>query len=533
MSKEVILPKQKIYKTPMPLKTDAYTVGSPSFQSDEAIQNSVYYATHRKSLNPGVDDRIVIAEMGRTIESIFREACTLYDVEESVNSLKTFKVSTKGFSPYPFPKDLWLRVVNEFNGRPPIEISAVPDGSVVYPNEPFVQVRPSKGHEGFGELAAWFETKILQSYGCAERVTRNEHFLEALKEKLRGIDNTLTESEIQFHAENMLVDFGDRAGLNQVESEDLGMVHLYTFPGTDNLSGHYQAYKNSGDVGQGCSILALAHRNPQAYSHENVCYMELNEVMEDGDLGSFVADLNCYKTAIDKYLIPIVLRNVALKNGKIVVFRPDSGDVKEQLLWTLKQAEANHLVATEMRGNVMWKSLQHCKLILADGLTMADMLDIIDLLTEHNYEFHKTLLFGSGGGLRNLLKRDNLSSKYALNAKGLDNKGVCKFSEDLGKTTLPGPFKLLRSKEALERNETIVHESEPGESILIVYFDGANIWKPFGPGMDDDFPTIKARIREQMSTMPKFNKKAGNSPHPASEFLLKKRADLKSMYVAS
>jgi nicotinic acid phosphoribosyltransferase len=507
MSSNIVkLPKRRIFTTPMPLRTDAYTSGSPIFQSSDAIFNSVYYITHRKPLN-GHDHRIVSVGLSNIIEDLFYDPITHEDIDESVASLAKFQVSTNGFRPYPFPVALWRRVVDEFNGRPPIKIESVREGTVVYPNEPVVQVRTMVA--GFGELAAWVEAKLLQVYGTSERVTRNEHFLADLKAELVKINHELTDEEVQFHCENMLIDFGDRAGLNQRESEDLGKVHLYTFPGTDNLSGHYQAFKNSGNVGQGSSILALAHRNIQAYVHEDDCYQALNEAMEPGDLASFVLDCYNYKTAVVKYAIPTVIRNMESKNGKIMVFRPDSGDVVEQLLWTLEQLALNGLIQGEYRVDSfgerkLWKSPMHCKLILADGLTMADMLDIVDVLTVNGYEFHKTIVFGSGGGLRNLLKRDNLSSKFAMGAKGEHNDPVCKFSEDSGKVTLPGPLKLLRNKEAILSNRTVVHEDEDGDSILETFYDGSDIWNPFGAPMNDseDFPTIKARIRQQMTIMP-------------------------------
>ena len=79
----------------------------------------------------------------------------------------------------------------------------------------------------------------------------------------------------------MITDFGDRAGICSQESEELGMVHLYTFGGTDTFSGAYQAWKNSDEaVGIFSSVNALAHRNVQSYEKENDCY-EVNKEIAD------------------------------------------------------------------------------------------------------------------------------------------------------------------------------------------------------------------------------------------------------------
>lgn len=473
---KVLLPNKKSFKTPMVLKTDAYTVGSPLFQSKEAIQNSVYYGVHRKhleSINKKLygsdDDRIAHIGLPEVIDDLFRVPLSSKKLKLAINSLSKFKVSSNGFEPYPFPEKLWKKVIKNFNGRPPIVIESLPEGSVVYPGEPFIQVYPSQGVEAeYGELAAWFETKFLQIYGTSERVTQNEHFLLRLKEKIFKVSPELDSDLVDGIARTLLIDFGDRAGLSQNESELLGMAHLYTFSGTDNLSGNYKAFRQSNEI-QGCSILALAHRNVQAYETEDECYRALNSVTNNGDMASFVSDLNCYKTAIEKYITPIILENKLEGNRKVIIARPDSGDVKEQVIWTLNYWKEKGLMINSGKIDLLYSI--HCKLILADGLTLVDMLDIIDLVTENGFLFYKCITFGSGGGLRNLLKRDNFSSKYSLDSVG-KNRGVAKFSEDLGKGTLPGPFKVLRSREALESKITIVHVSEPGINALAIHFDG-------------------------------------------------------------
>lgn len=527
----VRLPKKKSFKTPMVLKTDAYTVGSSSFQSNEAKTFSSYYGVHRRHLSQinerlyGLDDdRIVHMGLPEVIDDLFRKPLSKKELKLAIESLSKFKVSTNGFEPYPFPKKLWKKVIKNYGGRPPIVIESLPEGSVVYPGEPFIQVYPSLNADlEFGELAAWFETKFLQIYGVTERVTQNEHFLIRLKDRISKVSPDLHPDAVDSIARTLLVDFGDRAGFSQNESELLGMAHLYTFSGTDNLSGNYKAFRQSGEI-QGNSILALAHRNVQAFSEENLCHVALNKTLKKGDLGSFVSDLNCYKTAIEEFITPIILENKEAKNNKIVVARPDSGDVKEQVIWTLNYWGKLGLMDKLSKSGKL--SSSYCKLILADGLTLVDMLDIIDLITDHGFLFYECVTFGSGGGLRNLLKRDNLSSKYALSSIGTKNRGVAKFSEDEGKGTLPGPFKLLRTHEALLNRETIVHISEPGENALLVHYDGSNVAAPFYSPMFEDFVTVSNRIKDQMKSMPKKLTSLGD-PFPASSKILETLKELK------
>ena len=113
---------------------------------------------------------------------------------------------------------------------------------------------------------------------------------------------------------------------------------------------------------------------------------------------------------------------------------------------------------------------------------------------------------------------------------GRDLQPVCKFSETLEKTTLPGPFKVLRSKEALEARKTVVFAHEPGEDALVDYFDGSDIWDPYKEGYSDDFNAVKTRIAQQMDTMPRNLSTEDNHHYPASEEIKRVRVQLLKKY---
>lgn len=260
----VKLPARKVYKTPRLLLGDAYTIGSNKFESGEAKEKSVYYVTFRKnlfSINPHIytkeDNRIIFVGLQRILEKLFYEPITHAEIDETKRFLAHAKVTMDGFKEYEFPEEIWRRVVDEFNGRPPIKIRAVREGSVIYPNEPAIEIISDV--EGLGVLGAWFESKILQTWATTERVTQDEHFLLRIKERILRVDPDMSEEMLNFWASIMITDFGDRAGMTIEESEELGMVHLYTFGGTDTFSGAYQAWKNSNEaVGIFSSVNALA-----------------------------------------------------------------------------------------------------------------------------------------------------------------------------------------------------------------------------------------------------------------------------------
>lgn len=540
-TKVVELPKRKNHKTPRLIAIDAYTFGSNDFESARAKHKSIYYLTFRRrpyDFNPDVfekgDDRYVFYGLQKILDYLFYEPVTHEEIDEAVRFAKDKKINSKGeLVKYNFPEIMWRRVVDEFNGRPPIEIKALKEGSVFYPNEPIVQVTSQV--DGMGVLAAWFESKTIQLWSTSMRVTQNEHWFLYCKSVVRQVLKTAPDDKIDFYARLMMPhDFGDRAGMNHLESEMLGEAHLLTSFGTDTFAGLYQAWKNSGEAtGVGFSVSAMAHRNVQSFENEKDSFKALYNSLEDNEIGSFIADCYSFFDAVENYLIPLAKKSETENNGKIVVGRSDSGNSVENITWMCRTAVKHGLFTEEKIDGVFWRIPTFFKTLESNGMTWVQMKKVIEALLEQGFPPFFWTLFGVGGGLRRI-ERDDPSAKYALCAVGDEDIPVCKFSEELGKTTLPGPFALSRNKEHLENKQTIFFEHEREilkfEDCLIEYFNGSRKEKPFGIGQDDDFLQIRARIKEQMATMPKSLETVENHNYPASESVLQTRRTLLKKY---
>lgn len=513
----VELPKRKIHKTPRLLIADAYTIGSDEFESFDARKKSVYYITMRKMLykaDPTLysesDSRYVLSGLAKLLEYLFYEPVTHEEIEETAEFLAHAKFTLNGFENYSFPREIWETVVRDFNGRPPIQVKALPEGSVFYPNEPVIELTCDVPELDLGILAAWFESTTIMVWSDTEFLTQNENAVLRFRQLYRKIYKTAPDSEIDTYARLLMTDFGARASSVPQEAEFLGETWLHTFSGTDTFAGAYQAWKNGGkQPGLFGSVKALAHRNPQSYNTEWECYEALYNAMKPGDIGSFVADVNDFWVAVEgnehskgRALVELALRSKREGVNKIIVVRPDSGNAVEQITWLCRLALKLNLFETVTIDGVEWRSGTCFRFIEGNGLSWQEIFDIIDALIEMGCVPHMWGLFGMGGHKRNSLARDNSSTKYALCAVGTQNRGACKFSEEIGKTTLPGPFILRRDKESLEKKETIALHDEPGVDARVVYFDGRNIWKPFGPGQDFSFQEKQARIRKQLQEMP-------------------------------
>lgn len=534
--------KRKNHKTPRLVIADAYTIGSNPFESEQAKNQSVYYITARKfldtinhSLYTKEDTRYIFKGLSKLIDYLLFEPITMEEILETDRFLEFQKVTLNGLAKFEYPRELWVRIVEEFGGRIPIRIKALPEGSVFYPHEPIVEIERSV--KDFGVLAAWFESSLLKIWAATEMVTQLEHWVLyylGLMDEIYG--DSISKEQKDFFARGMLHNFGCRAGMTPQESEWLGEEALFSFSGTDTFSGAYQFWKNAGEeAGHSFSVSALAHRNIQSYDVEFDCFEALFNYLKNGELGSNVADCNDFFIAVKKIgndnklikgcLLELALRSKELGLNVVVVIRPDSGDAAKQLLFVCDTAKEYGLFREIEINGKTWYGGTLLRFIEGDGMKWETMKKINDILLANNYLVWEWGLYGMGGGMRNALSRDNSSMKYALCAVGEELRPVVKFSETAGKSTLPGPFKLLRSKEALESGITIVGINEVGEDARVIYYDGLNP-QFFGDVMFEDNRDYKKRIRQQMDFMPKRLK----NDIPASEFILNKRLELLAKY---
>ena len=534
--------KRKNHVVPRLLMADAYTIGSNEFESPKAKEKSVYYITARKFLEkiePNIytkeDTRYVLSGLGRIIDYLLYAPITMEEIYETDRFLEYAKVTSNGLTKFRYPRELWVEIVQKYNGRIPIEIKALPDGSVFYPHEPIVETRNLV--KGYGVLAAWFESKVLQLWAPTEMTTQLEHWVMYYKSLLNDVyGDTLTAEEKDFKARLMVHNFGDRAGICPQESEWLGETACLSFAGTDTFAGGYCNWKNSNEaIGSALSVSALAHRNVQSYDEEFDCFHALYENLANGEIGSFVADCNNFFKAVytvetdgtvnRKCLLGLALRSKNEGTGKIVVARPDSGIAVEQVLWTCKLAKEHGLYREILINGKTYYGATTLKFIEGDGMTWREMREINAALLAEGFLPWEWGLYGVGGGLRNHISRDNGSFKYALCSVGEENSGRVKFSETAGKSTLPGPFKLLRDANALKNGRTIVFWDEDGEDARQVYYNGLDE-QFFGDVMFENNLDAKARIKEQLETMPM------RLLHdiPASEAILDRRLQLLEKY---
>jgi len=470
------------------MAADAYTISSDFFASPSAKVRSTYNYTNRYSPKvafPDVafDDRMVF--YGLT-EFISRYLSTPINEVDIVNAAHFMESAHSFGGSLPFNKELWYRVLREYDGYLPIKIEALREGATFFPNEPVIQVT-SLG-EGFGELAVHVEAVLVGMVSIATaRVTLERHMLEGIRVRVKKDNPDWTESQILGVAKFMVHDFGMRASSTLEESELLGMAHLLVFHGTDTFSAAYRARNVYGALSPtGTSILAAAHHSIQSWNNDSDGFYALHEAgrLCGVNICSYVGD--CYNSA--NALADLVKRAIFDPLSTFVV-RLDSGDYIANTLAICNAAKAKGLYKTREDGKLLPTNLRW---INGDSMNPHKMYKVWEALDAAGFVPSAWGIFGIGGYLRNTPNRDTLSSAYKLSAIGLDNKPVCKLSEVQSKMSVPGPNYIQRYRNVMDHNK---HPSVLLANKIITSFNSYHVYFNGKPTLDNNetFPVLQER----------------------------------------
>ncbi len=507
------LPVKKL--PPRLLMTDRYNMTSSELVSDEAKDYSCYNVTFRRRpswMNDlGVsknDTRFIFYGLNTILSDLFDKPIT----KEEVDAADAFaKEAAENGQPIAWDRAVWDRVVDENNGVLPLHIEALPEGSTFFPGEPMMQVT---AEDGYGELAGWFETKLLQVWSTTEEATLSRHWLE-YNEKMvtRYGDKSLTPDQIHNLALKMTADFSDRASTLQQDSTELSQAWLTSHGISSTASAVYKTKEEGGRAW--VSMSSLAHRMVQGHAEEKDAFRQLYDAISaKGGLGSYVADTYNYQRAVKEHLIPLAheletLNTQTGQNGVICV-RPDSGDKYQQIRFALDEAVKEGLFTTiETRDGKQLKAMTTLRVVQADGLSFKEIQELNERLVEDGYSPPMCVYYGVGGGTRNVLARDNMSVAMKLAEVGKEHRPVMKFAPDsvvkdasgkttnAGKRSVPGRIKLVRESGM----PSVRDMNEDGQNELITWYDGREVGDgQLGRVHQSSMADVQSRVRTSPST---------------------------------
>lgn len=311
----------------------------------------------------------------------------------------------------PFNREGWEIILNEYGGFLPIEIEAVPEGTVMPTHNVQVQVKIIDGETRLAWLTSYIETILLRGVWYPSTVaTKSRKMKKVIAAALHKTSDVPVDAQIMFK----LHDFGAR-GASSGETAILGgMGHLVNFMGTDTFEAleGVMAYYNTDQV-VGFSIPASEHSTITSWGRENEILAYENMIKKFAGEGKLYA---CVSDSFDIYAACRDLWGTQLKDkiiaaGGTLVVRPDSGDP------TIVPVEVVEILAERFGTTVNSKGYKvlppYIRVIQGDGINEHTLPQILENLIAKGFST-ENIAFGMGGGLLQAWNRDTL--KYAMKA---------------------------------------------------------------------------------------------------------------------
>ena len=404
-----------------------------------------YKASHFKQYPPGTThvssyiearggkfEKALFFGLQMFIKTYLTKPITAEDIDEASAIFEAHGV--------PFNDEGWRHILTEHKGFLPVEIQAVPEGSLVPVRNVLVQIVNTD--PACFWLTSYLETAILRavwypvtvattSFYCKELIAR---YLQKTTGQLEGL-------AFKLH------DFGARGASSEETAAIGGAAHLVNFMGTDTLSGIIAAQRYYGAEMAGFSIPAAEHstitswgRDGERAAYENM----LDQFSGEGKLVAVVSDSYDLWHAIDTIWGEELKQKIERSGGTLVV-RPDSGDPVEIVVETIERLMAKFGSKENAQG---YRVLPDCiRVIQGDGVEQDSIEAILKAMVAKKLSV-ENIAFGMGGALLQKLDRDTM--KFAMKASAAKVNGEWRdvFKDpitDKGKRSKKGRLALIEN----------------------------------------------------------------------------------------
>ena len=303
-------------------------------------------------------------------------------------------------------KDYQRALIDLFQGYFPVQIDALPEGTVIPTRIPLVQVCTLDPELAW--LESFIETALLRAIWYPTTVaTLSREAKKIIKHRLEQTGD-VANLPFKFH------DFGARGASSQETAMIGGSAHLVNFMGTDTFEAVVNISERYDDEGvAGYSIPATEHSISTAYGPDREFeYAEkVVTLIENGaPLAAVVGDTYDLFNFIENILGGRLKERIQNLKGTLVV-RPDSGDPIEVTLKTVELLGKVFGYTMNEKGFRVLPSF--IRMIQGDGITLGMMDRILFTFYIHGWSADN-IAFGIGGGLLQSLNRDSL--KFAQKA---------------------------------------------------------------------------------------------------------------------
>lgn len=314
----------------------------------------------------------------------------------------------------PFNGAGWRAVLNKHKGFLPLEIQAIPEGSVVPRGTALVQVVNTDPELPW--LTSYIETALLRAVWYPSTVATVSW--TAKQTIMKYLEATCDDPQGQIDFK--LHDFGAR-GVSSQESAGLGgLAHLTNFKGSDTLAALIAGRRYYSHSMAGYSIPAAEHSTITSWGRDNEAkaYENMLDQFGAGQMLAVVSDSYSLQNAVDNIWGKQLKQKVLDMNATLVV-RPDSGIPEDVVLDTIQSLMQSFGYSTNSKGYAVLHP--KVRVIQGDGVNLINIGTILETLKSNKISA-ENVTFGMGGGLLQKIDRDTL--RFAMKASAIMVKGM-------------------------------------------------------------------------------------------------------------
>jgi len=384
-----------------------------------------------------------------------------------------------------FNREGWEYILKKHDGRLPIVIKAVAEGTIV-PTKNVLFTVENTDPKCFW-LTSYLETLLEKTWYACTVATKSHNQKQVIKKFLELSGNDIPDFKLH--------DFGYRGSTSEESAGIGGLAHLISFKGTDTLEAitFAQKYYNQKDM-PAFSIPAAEHSTITSWGkdHEKEAYENMLDQFPKG-LVAVVSDSYDIFNAVQN-IWGKELRDKVEKREGVLVIRPDSGDPNKVVPEVLALLGARFGYTKNEKGYKVLPA--YLRLIQGDGIDYEALPSVLEAIVADGWSTDN-IAFGSGGGLLQKVNRDTLRFAYKCSNVTINGEdhGVSKNPvTDTTKKSKEGKLALIRlNKEKLGDglagwatvHEKYVEEAQPDE-LQEVFRDGELL-------IDQNFEDIRKR----------------------------------------
>ncbi len=457
-----------------------------SRMTDSIIGDSdSYKVTHNKQLPPGTTSIYSYQEARIGSEFPYTVFFGLYYqlveylekpiTQEDVDFFESFFTEHFFGDDTLYNKGDWQLILDEHDGFLPVEIRAVPEGTVVPTGNVLLTI------ENLDDRLPWLtnylETFLSRTWYSSTVATLSRRAKEIIANYMVLTGADLGGLPFKLH------DLGSRGVSCREQAAIGGAAHLINFQGTDTLQGilFAQAYYGAKDM-PGFSIPAAEHSTITSWGDQTQEYKAFRNMIEQFGSGAapffaVVSDSFNIMDAVTDTWGKLLIEEVRDAPNMLVV-RPDSGDVIPVVLEVLDRLGAAFGYTVN---DLYFKVLDGVRVIQGDGMSLEMIEDLCEALYREGWSI-ENLAMGMGGGLLQNVNRDTGSFAIKCSAVIVDGEERPVFKKpvtDAGKDSMAGRFSLVRNPISGELETKNWYETEEADDLLeVVYRNGKYVGRP-------------------------------------------------------